>query len=81
MNKALPVKQVNIGKYVSHFNDKEVNVYKGFVSPPWKNHKETLLFLVIKRKPYQVTFTKVYVLLLSTVLFRLLVVWITEYAA
>ena len=30
MNKALPVKQVNIGKYVSHFNDKEVNVYKGF---------------------------------------------------
>ena len=25
MNKALPVKQVNIGKYVSHFNDKDVN--------------------------------------------------------
>ena len=25
MNKALPVKQVNIGKYVGHFNDKEVN--------------------------------------------------------
>ena len=43
--------------------------------------KKTLLFLIIKRKPYKVTFTKVYVLVLSTVLFHLLAVWITEYAA
>ena len=57
------------------------NIYKHFSLLPGKITKETLLFLVIKRKPYQVTFTKVYVLVLSTVLFRLLVIWFTEYAA